>query len=216
MKLLPVIREIGWMVAVAALTLTIASSAQAQTVTVDRCAAAKMRCVMGYTHVCGVAGVLGLFKCHQTATLKGRFVDQVCMTRTVDEIVECFRNAERRNFCRTTGDVLAIQSQIEAFVTDAVRDVTPGFPYPIVNRCAAGKQQTIAEATAGKLGCFEDAARREPGLVDTTCFTKAEGAYDSSWAKLENNGGCLTQGDSGPLEAKLEAFVADMVEALDP
>ena len=55
----------------------IGTAAEAQTVTVNRCAAAKVRCVIGYTHVCGVQGVLGGFKCHQNATLRGRFVDQV-------------------------------------------------------------------------------------------------------------------------------------------
>ena len=60
-----------------ATVLLVASSAGAQTVTVIRCQAAKVRCVMGYTHVCGVQGVLGLFKCYQNATIRGRFADQV-------------------------------------------------------------------------------------------------------------------------------------------
>jgi hypothetical protein len=203
------------LVALAAL-VTLGSHASAQTVTVNRCAAAKVRCVMGYTHVCGVAGVLGLFKCHQKATTKSRFVDQVCVNRTVDKITDCFRDAERNNdVCLTTNDVVAIQSKIEAFVTDAVEEITPGFPFPLTNLCAAGKQKSVAEATAAKLECFEDAFRRG-GTVDPACFSKPEAQFTYAWAKLESNGGCLTEGDDAALEVKLDAFIADIVTALDP
>lgn len=202
-------------VALAAACVLSGSPASAQTVTASRCVAAKIRCVMGYTHVCGVAGVLGLFKCHQTATLRSRFVDPVCVNRTEDEIIECFHAAERRNVCLTTGDVGAIQAKIEAFVVDAVADVTPGFPYPITNKCAAGKQQAVAEATATKLECFEEAFR-SGGIVDPACFARPESRFAYIWAKLESNGGCLTEGDSAALEVKLDAFVADIVVALEP
>ena len=84
---------LGWMVAVVACTVVVGSSAEAQTVTVDRCAGAKMRCAMGYTHICGVAGVEGQLKCYQTATLRGRFVDPVCINRTTDEILAQHRSA---------------------------------------------------------------------------------------------------------------------------
>jgi hypothetical protein len=195
--------------------VAVASPAAAQTVTANRCAAAKVRCVMGYTHVCGVQGVLGLFKCHQTATTKQRFVDQVCVNRTFDKITDCFRDAERRGDCLTSGDVGAVQDQIAAFVLDAVDDVTPGFPYPIANTCAAGKQKTIAEATSEKLECFEDAFRRS-GVVEDHCFAKPEAQYEYAWAKLEGNGGCLTQGDDAALADKIDAFIAQMISSLDP
>src|SRR5437868_3968386 len=136
--------KITWMLMAAAAVVVFASPATAQTVTVNRCAAAKVRCVMGYTHVCGVQGVMGLFKCYQTSNIKGRFVDQVCVQRTVDKITECWRDAERRNGpCLTLGDVVPIEAKIEAFVLDAVQDLTPGFPYPTINTCAAGKQKEI-------------------------------------------------------------------------
>lgn len=199
------------------LMLAVASSAGAQTVTVNRCAAAKVRCVMGYTHVCGVAGVLGLFKCHQNATIRQRFLDQVCVNRTTDKITDCFRDAERNNNdCLTTGDVVAIQSKIVAFVTDAVFDINPEFPYPISNTCVAGKEKAVAEETADKLGCFEDAFRRFPGVIAPDCFDKPEAKYSYAWDKLEGNGGCLTEGDDDALEVKVDAFVADIILALDP
>jgi hypothetical protein len=194
----------------------VGTSAEAQTVTVNRCAAAKVRCVIGYTHVCGVQGVLGAFKCHQNATIRGRFVDQVCVNRTVDKITECFRDAERRGLCLTTDDVVAVQDKIEAFVLDLVTDVTPGFPYPLVNNCAAGKQKAIAEAAADKLECFENAFRRDPGAVDAACFTRPEAQYVYVWNRLEGNGGCLTVDDEVATGAKIDAFVADLIATLDP
>ncbi len=207
---------LGWMVAaVVACTMAFSSSAEAQTVTVDRCAGAKMRCVMGYTHICGVSGVEGQLKCHQTATLRGRFVDPACLTRTVDEIHECFETAERRNVCRTNGDVNTVQAKIEAFVLDVVRDVTPGFPYPQINKCAAGKQKELADATSAKLGCFEEAFRREPGVVAPGCLAQAQAQFEYAWIRLALNGGC-SLGDEIALTAKMDAFVAEMAVQLDP
>ena len=196
--------------------LAVASSASAQTVTVNRCAAAKVRCVMGYTHVCGVQGVLGLFKCHQNATIRGRFIDQVCANRVVDKITDCFRDAERRGECLTSEDVLPIQDKIEAFVLDAVEELNPGYPYPIVNTCAAGKEKALAELTSDSLDCFGDAFRRAPGEVDSTCFDRPKAQYAYTWAKLEGNGGCLTEGDQDVLAAKADAFIADVIASLDP
>jgi len=206
---------LGWMVAVVACTVVMGSSAEAQTVTVDRCAGAKMRCAMGYTHICGVAGVEGQLKCYQTATLRGRFVDPVCINRTTDEILECFRAAERRNVCRTLGDVFQVNAKIEAFVLDVIRDVTPGFPFPTVNKCAAGKQKELAEATSAKMGCFEEAFRRDPGLVSSACLALAQAQFEYAWTRLALNSGCST-GDVPALTAKMDAFVADMVVTLDP
>ncbi|MEB2286165.1 MAG: hypothetical protein OZ922_15965 [Myxococcales bacterium] len=193
-----------------------AASAGAQQVTVNRCAAAKMRCVIGYTHVCGVQGVLGLFKCHQNATQRGRFADQVCVNRTVDKITECFADAERRGVCRTVDDVTAIQAQIEAFVIETVQDITPGFPYPLLNSCAANKQKALAELTAEKLGCFEDAMRREPGMVVASCLARPAAQYAYLWDRIEGNGGCLTLGDGAAVADKADSFVAAVVTALDP
>jgi hypothetical protein len=193
------------------------TAAEAQTVTVNRCAAAKMRCVMGYTHICGVAGVEGYLKCHQTATIKGRFVDQTCITRTLDEDVECFLAAERRYWpCLTVGDVYGVHAKIEAFALDAIRDVTPGFPYPISNKCAAGKQKAVADATSAKLECFEETMRREPGDVDPSCLTRPDAFFAYTFDKLESNGGCLTFDDDAALLEKMNAFVADMVVTIDP
>jgi hypothetical protein len=214
MKLLPP-QLVAALTAFAAVVV-IGASAEAQTVTVNRCAAAKIRCVMGYTHVCGVAGVLGLFKCHQNATTRARFIDQVCVNRTTDKITDCFRDAERQGDCLTTGDVVGIQEKIEDFVLDAVNEINPVFPYPISNACVTGKEKGVAEATAAKLECFEDAFRRAPGVVDESCFAKPEAKFSYRWAKLEDNGGCLTSDDDGLLQEKLDAFVADIVASLNP
>lgn len=207
-----------WALLALAAVLVSASPAAAQTVTVNRCAAAKLRCVMGYGHICGVQGVRGLFRCNEHATTKGRFADQVCVQRTEDKLTECWRDAERRSNgpCLTLGDVVAIHTKIEDFVLGVVEDVTPGFPYPIANDCAAGKQRAVAEATYAKLECFREAFHSGSGIVDAACFSRPEAHYASAWAKLESSNGCLTVGDNPAIEAKMDSFVADIVTSLDP
>ena len=138
------------------------------------------------------------------------------MNSVVDKITDCFRDAERNYDCRTTDDVVPIQEKIEAFVLDAVVDLTPGFPYPVVNTCIAGKEKALAEFTSDRLGCFEDAFRRDPGAVDATCFDRPEARYVYAWDKLEGNGGCVTFDDDAALAVKSDAFIADIVAALDP
>jgi hypothetical protein len=211
--------KITWALMALAAVVVVASPAAAQTVTVNRCAAAKVRCVMGYGHICGVQGVRGLFRCYEHATTRGRFVDQVCVQRTEDKLAECWRDADaerRYGPCLTLGDLLAVQTKIEDFVLGVVEDVTPGFPYPIANDCAAGKQRAVAEATFDKLECFREAFHDEPGIVDAACLSRTEAHYASAWAKLESSSGCLTMGDAAAIEAKIDSFVADIVTSLDP
>ena len=211
--------KITWVLLALAAVVVVASPAAAQTVTVNRCAAAKVRCVMGYGHICGVQGVRGLFRCYEYATLRARFVDQVCVQRTEDKLAECWRHADaedRYGPCLTLGDLLAMQTKIEEFVVGVVEDVTPGFPYPIANECAAGKQRAVAEATFEKLECFMYAFNRDLGIVDAACLSRPEGHFASAWAKLESSSGCLTVGDAAAIEAKIDSFVADIVASLDP
>ena len=211
--------KITWALLALAAVVVVASPTAAQTVTVNRCAAAKVRCVMGYGHVCGVQGVRGLFRCYEHATTRARFVDQVCVRRTEDKLTDCWREAEaerRYGPCLTLGDLVAVQTKIEDFVLGVVEDVTPGFPYPIANDCAAGKARAVSEATFAKLDCFMDAFHRDPGIVDTACLSKPEALYASAWAKLESSSGCLTAGDDQAIEAQIDAFVADIVTSLDP
>jgi hypothetical protein len=196
--------------------LAVGPVAEAQTVTVNRCAGTKTRCVMGKTHVCGVAGVRGVLKCYQRADLRTSPVDPECLSLAVSELRDCFRDAERRlGDCLTWGDSATVQAKIDAFARDVVRDLDPN-PKPNSNPCTVGKMKAVAEATAAKLGCFEDAFKRPPGTVDPACLAAPSSHLAYVWSRVEDNGGCLTTADLVLLEAKVDAFVADMIAALDP
>jgi hypothetical protein len=65
------------------------------------------------------------------------------------------------------------------------------------------------------MGCFEEAFRRDPGLVAPGCLALAQAQFEYAWTRLALNSGCST-GDVPALTAKMDAFVADMVVTLDP
>ncbi len=203
-------------VALTAVLLAVGLEAQAQTVTPNRCAGAKTRCVMGKTHVCGVAGVRGVLKCFQRADILASPVDPECLSLTVSEIRECFRDAERRiGGCLTVGDAASVQAKIDAFARDVVRDLDPN-PKPNSNRCTVGKMKAVAEATAAKLSCFDEAFKRASGRVEPSCLAEPSSHLAYIWSRVEDNGGCLTTADLAALEDKIDVFVADMVVTLDP
>jgi hypothetical protein len=200
----------------AVLLMTFGSEAMAQTVTVNRCAGAKTRCVMGKTHVCGVAGVRGMLKCYQTAESRSSPVDPECILLAVNEIRECFLVAERRlGGCLTIGDADAIQAKIQAFTLDVVQTVDPTHPRPNSSRCAEKKMGAVAEATADTLGCFEEAFKTN-GVVSRACLAVPFGHLEYLWGRIESNGGCPSLGDVQLLEDKIDSFVADIVVDIDP
>lgn len=203
-------------VAATVLFLSFGASAGAQTVTPNRCAGAKTRCVMGKTHVCGVAGVRGMLKCYQNANARSSPVDPECILLAVNEMRDCFRDSERRlGPCLTNGDVATIQAKINAFTLDIVTDLDPLYPRPNSNRCTAAKMKTVADAASETLDCF-DTAFKEDGRVSASCLAEPPAHAAYLWDRIESNGGCLTVGDLGPIQAKIDDFVADIVSSLDP
>ena len=207
--------RIPWSVFVFIAVVGLASTAGAQTVTVNACAAGKTRCIMGRTHVCGVVGVKGILACHERADSRSRPVDPECLNRTTSELNECFDGLERKGGCLTTGDVGAIQDRIEAFVLEVVQQVDPSHPALVTNRCSVGKMKAIGDATAARLECFMDAFRGD-ATIDPSCFERPLARFAYVWSKLEANGGCPTVGDIGVLDGKIDEFVAAIVTELDP
>ena len=87
-----------------------------------------------------------------------------------------------------------------------------------VNPCV-GKKITCVAALASALDrCYATAAKKGRPL-DPTCAQKAHDKFSGGkgcLAKAERKGGCLTTADAGTLAAAVEAFVGDLVAALDP
>jgi hypothetical protein len=197
------------------------------TPTPNKCLAGKIKCAN--------KKMAGLLKCHNAAEKSGLPVDAGCLSKTIARFDggtkgaagSCFGKLEVKNEgpCRRFDDLAAIEAKVDAFVLDVVQELDPSYPAPILNACSAGKKKCVLKKTAGKLTCWEkcqkDLAKCEGMLTD--CLDKAEGKYDGGaapekgcFAKLEAAGdSCITTGDSDALEAKVDAFVGDVLQELE-
>ncbi len=84
-----------------------------------------------------------------------------------------------------------------------------------VNGCAAAKTKCVAKKVKGLLGCHQKAEIKGEAL-DTACTDKVIGKFGPCFDKAETNTPCLTTADAGITEAKIDAFVLDVVQELDP
>ncbi len=92
------------------------------------------------------------------------------------------------------------------------------------NKCLAGKNSCASKKAQGLLKCHSKAEKAGTAL-DPACTQKVTDKFDGGpvpakgcFAKLEakNLGPCLTTNDTGSIEAKVDAFVLDVVQQLDP
>lgn len=82
---------------------------------------------------------------------------------------------------------------------------------PPETRCTERKERAAARKAAGLLDCQ---AKTEPSPPDPSCVAKVRQRFAEAWAKIELRGGCPTPGDVDAVEAKVDAFVADVVAEL--
>jgi hypothetical protein len=93
-----------------------------------------------------------------------------------------------------------------------------------INKCNAAKRKCVAKLATALLGCHAKAVKGgDP--VDAECLDKAHTKFDGGatatdgcFEKLETKFGveCLTQDDQAIVETRVDAFVADVVAALEP
>jgi len=139
----------------------------------------------------------------------------------------CFGKLELKNDgpCLTFGDLDAEEAKVEAFVADVVLELYDSSP---PNKCSAGKLKCVRKKTAciltvhskaQKLGlpldpaelqkCYDkfDGGTKGP---DAGCFAKLEAKQDP----LEFETVCPSVADAATQEAKVDAFVADVLAEL--
>jgi hypothetical protein len=207
-----------------------ATSARAQ----NKCLSGKTKCVN--------KKMSGLLKCHNKAEKKGLAVDPVCVQKAIAKFDGGTKGFEKSCFgklelkyplvtgdppCVTFGDLGAQEAKVDAFVLDVVQELDPGYPTPILNKCSAGKKKCVLKKASGLLKCREK-CEKDPvkcGAVLTACIDKVIAKFDggtkgfekSCFGKLEikNDGPCQTFGDLGAMEAKVDAFVADVRAELE-
>jgi hypothetical protein len=92
--------------------------------------------------------------------------------------------------------------------------VRAGHPTP-GEKCAVAKLKAAFKKMAKKAACNEKAvAANVP--VDPACLAKAEQDFAAAFQKAEGKGGCATTADAAAIEGKVNACVADVVNALPP
>ena len=212
-----------WM-GTAALLAMIPEVAAAQSFTLNKCSAGKKKCV--------ATKLAGVLKCHVTSETKGVPVgDKDCLTKAMakfdggdDPTKGCFAKLEDKypvgseTPCLTFGDRDALETVVDGFVDAIVRVVDPAYPDIVVNKCSAGKKKCISTKAVGLLKCHQKAETKGIAPNDKECLDKAEAKFDGGadstkgcFAKLEKKGGCPTTDDTAPVEAQVDAFVADVV-----
>jgi hypothetical protein len=94
-----------------------------------------------------------------------------------------------------------------------------------INKCQAGKKKCVSKKVACLLKCHAKA--ETTGTLDTTCLLKCRQKFDGNQLvppnpakgciqKLQAKGGCSTPDETVAMEAKIDAFVNDVVCDFDP
>jgi hypothetical protein len=82
-------------------------------------------------------------------------------------------------------------------------------------RCAAAKLRAAGQKAKARLYCYGRGALAGT-TVDGACLAKIESKFSATWARIEGRGGCATTNDAGDIEARVDDFAADVVNALAP
>jgi hypothetical protein len=137
--------------------------------------------------------------------------DPARVSQCGSKMVTSFGKAEAKPPCLTNGDATAIESKVDAFVADVDTELSVGLP----NGCAASKLKAAGKKTKCLLGLeAKEAIKNTP--VDPLKVQKCIDKFEQTFAKAEARGDCNTAGDTSAIEAKVDAFVADVDGELVP
>jgi hypothetical protein len=93
--------------------------------------------------------------------------------------------------------------------------VMSGSPAHAAGDLAAKCKDAKAKATGKKafdlMKAFGKNGKKPHAAKLGSDISKAQAKFTKAFTKAESTGACLTSGDSGTIEAKVDAFVADMV-----
>jgi hypothetical protein len=218
MKVISTSAVLGAAALAALVVFTINAGAQGP----NKCLAGKSKCVS--------KKMKGLLKCHEKAEKTGGNVDPICTGKVTDKFDGgavpadgCFEKLETKNDgpCVTSDDTSPLENKVDAFVLDVVTELDPSYPTPVLNGCSAGKKKCVAKKAAALLKCHEKAVKvGSPLLADPACLQKAMDKFDGGinpakgcFEKLETKfqANCATFDDTSTMEAKVDAFVTDVL-----
>jgi cysteine-rich repeat protein len=143
---------------------------------------------------------------------KGGTIDPAKIARCESRHSFFFARNEAKGNCATTGDAATVEAKVDAFVADLDTELAVG---TLPNTCQGEKIKAAGKKAACKLG-LEAKQASKGGTIDPAKVAKCESKLSSMFAKNESKGGCNTTGDAAAIEAKVDAFVADAANELDP
>jgi hypothetical protein len=145
---------------------------------------------------------------------KGGTVDPAKIAKCEAAFSKTVAKSEAKGGCLTTGDAAAIEAKVDAFVTDLDTELDVGTGTN-PNACEGNKIKAAAKKAVCKCA-LEGTQAAKGGTVDPAKVAKCEASFSKSFAKSEAKGGCNTTGDAAAIEAKVDAFVADVDGELVP
>jgi hypothetical protein len=157
-------------------------------------------------------------RCQARAAQRGTAADPFCLANCEGRYSARFDRIESRGGCATTNDKAAIEAKVDAFVDDVAVEVT-GSPAGALltttaaRRCAAAKIRAVAQKNCDKLRCHAQSKVRGTAPAPT-CLSRAEARFNQRFNRAEARGGCATINDRAVLEAKVDAYVADVATEL--
>ena len=208
----------------AAVTLLALGTTTHAAITISKCSGGKIKCAAGLDG--------GKGKCNLLPDKKGLAIDPLCVGKAQTKYdggtapaKGCFAKLEAKvpSDCGTTGDSAATQGKVDAYLTDLFTEIDTDFPAPALNKCGAGKAKCADGYGLALLKCYNKQATK--GIVDPICLSKAVAKYNGGtapakgcFAKIEAKvpNDCATTGDSAAIQAKVEAYVNDLVCSLKP
>jgi M6 family metalloprotease-like protein len=219
-------------------TVTPTPTGPTPTVTATPALALPNKCLAGKTK-CVSKKMAGLLQCRgkcQKDPAKCDVVQTTCENKVIDKFdggtkgiaKGCIGKLDIKNDgpCVTFGDTESLETKIDAYVLDVLDELEPT-PPPGINKCLAGKTKCVSKKAAGLLKCREKCQKElvKCDVVQTTCENKVIDTFDGGTkgiakgciGKLDtnNDGPCLTFGDTASLETKVDAFVADVKAELE-
>jgi hypothetical protein len=187
------IRSVFWLGALS-LFLTPAGSALAQ----NTCAGEKIKAA-GKKATCKTG-----LEAKQAS--KGGTIDPAKVAKCEAKLSSTFAKNEGNGGCLTTGNAAAVEAKIDAFVADLDTELAVG---TLPNKCQGEKVKAAGKKAACKLN-LEAKQASKGGTIDPAKVAKCEAKLSSAFAKQEAGGACHTTGDTAAIEAKVDAFVADV------
>jgi hypothetical protein len=137
--------------------------------------------------------------------------DPAKVTSCGSKMVTSFDKAEAKPPCLTTGDSGAIETKVDAFVTDVDTELSIGIP----NACQSSKLKAAGKKAKCLLGLRAKLASNDTPL-DPAKVQKCIDKFTQAFSKAEAKPPCNTTGDAGAIEAKVDAFVDDVAPELNP